>query len=238
MNMHSVPVLQSPTATESRPQRCIGCPLSDAHGLFETSPHSMPKCYFDNVAVEEHEAIPASYDKHPGIAVVRRGLIVRQREDSNGNATAVDVVGPGQAFRTGVAPSDSNDGGDTVTGYAVERALLCMYSKPELPQTDVSSQMYHLMMQSIDRMERFIVARARATSESRVASLLCALQDSLGPRRQGRIPASLRQQDMASLLFLRHESVCRALRSLREGGLVSCDADGIRIIDRVALQQV
>jgi len=225
-------------AGQEAPRRCISCPISDAHPVFTLGEDGKHQCEFDNVAVEARQPLPTSYGAAAGVAVVRRGLVVRQRDDGRGVVTAMDVVGPGQAFRTSTAAPDGQLHAHAVTGYAVDRTLLCIYEKPELPETNLSGELYALLGESLDRVERFIVARARPAAVSRLAALLCVLQDSLGPRHHGGIPGSLQQQDMASLLFMRHESVCRALRSLQNKELISRDGDGIVILDRAGLELV
>lgn len=189
----------------------------------ESGPSS---CHFENITVEPRQEIPARFDQQVGFALVRRGLVIRQRPDGQGRPVAVDAVGPGQGYRTG--------GG---SGYAVERTLLCVRTGLGDSNDDLVPRMGDVLMQSIDRMEQLMLARARPTAESRVSALLCALQQVLGPRGEHRIPSDLLQQDMAALLSMRHESVCRALRALREHGVISRDSDGIRIVDRAQLQQ-
>lgn len=198
--------------------RCLGCPMGEA---------GPSACHFESITIEARQEIPERYDAHLGFALVRRGLLIRQRRDAGDRTVAVDIVGPGQGYRTGQG-----------TGYAVERTLLCVRSAPGFDVGQVMPGIGEMLLQCADRKERLMVARARATAEARVAALLTTLQDVLHTHPADGIPAELLQQDMAALLSMRHESVCRALRTLRERGSIRRDADGIQIVDRAALEAV
>ena len=66
---------------------------------------------------------------------------------------------------------------------------------------------------------------------------LDTLADTLSPsRRRDRIPAGLQQRDLAHLLGMRHETVCRALGTLEHKGAVMREPDGLRIADRTILE--
>jgi len=188
------------------------------------------------VSLASRQPIPPRWFGTYGLAVVRRGLLVRQRVDACGAATAIDALGPG-----GAAPL--SEGGEVSGGgYAADDALICLCPRralrsaiEEAPPT--AADVISLHAAALERIERMAEARGRATALSRVASLVCALADTLSPpRRLDLIPASLQQRDLAALLAMRHESVCRALGTL-EGreGLLRGD-DGIRILDRSILE--
>lgn len=135
-----------------------------------------------------------------------------------------------------------SDGDDASAGYAVEDALLCLCPRRRLRAAiDVGAptagQIVELHAASLDRVERIVAARARATAAARVAGLLCALADTLSPpRRLTLIPAALQQRDLAALLSMRHESVCRALAALSKRGAIVRDPEGIRLADRARLE--
>ena len=57
-------------------------------------------------------------------ALVRRGIVVRQRVSSAGHVTAIDIAGPASAI-------PMNADGAWV-GYAVDDALFCLVPKPAL----------------------------------------------------------------------------------------------------------
>jgi hypothetical protein len=86
-------------------------------------------------------------------------------------------------------------------------------------------------------MERLADARARPGAAAKIAALLCALSDTLRPG-SSRIPAEFLQRDLAGLVSIRHESVCRVLRDFARHGLISKDGDGIMLLDRPQLQAV
>jgi CRP-like cAMP-binding protein len=100
-----------------------------------------------------------------------------------------------------------------------------------------SAQIVALYASALDRLERIAHARSRSTALARVAALLCALADTLSPpRRLAYVPAALQQRDLAALLGMRHESVCRAVGTLARHGAVSRTGDGIALIDRAHLE--
>jgi CRP-like cAMP-binding protein len=101
----------------------------------------------------------------------------------------------------------------------------------------VALQIYQLQSETISRMERLADARARPGAAAKIAALLCALADTLRPGTD-RIPADLLQRDLAGLVSIRHESVCRVLRDFTRHGLIAKDGDGIVLADRAQLQAV
>jgi hypothetical protein len=195
---------------------------------------------FDSLAVEARSALPATWLSRYSFAVVRRGYLIRQRADSAGRATAVDAVGPGCGF-----PLDrtlATYGGARVLGYAVTRALVALaegeaFERNLLEGGPSALAVHQLESEAIARMERLADARARPGAAAKVAALLCALADTLRPG-SGRIPAEFLQRDLASLVSIRHESVCRVLRDFSRHGLISKDSEGILLADRAQLQAV
>lgn len=195
---------------------------------------------FDSLAVEARSALPATWLSRYSFAVVRRGYLIRQRADPAGRATAVDAVGPGACF-----PLDrtlATYGGARVLGYAVTRSLVCLCDNETLERglTDggtTALQTFQLQSEAIARMERLADARARPGAAAKIAALLCALADTLRPG-SGRIPAEFLQRDLAGLVSIRHESVCRVLRDFSRHGLIAKDSDGIVLADRAQLQAV
>jgi CRP-like cAMP-binding protein len=185
--------------------------------------------------VAARQPLPPRWFESYGLALVRRGVVVRQRLDADGSATAVDVVGPGGAMLL-------SDGGDAShTGYAVDDALLCLCPRRRLQDAidagaPTSAQVVSLISAALDRVERIAQARSRPNATSRLASLLWALSETLSPPRQlACIPAALQQRDMAALLAMRHESVCRAMRFLERRGTLARTGEGVRLLDRERL---
>jgi CRP-like cAMP-binding protein len=195
---------------------------------------------FDSLAVEARSALPATWLSRYGFAVVRRGYLIRQRADPAGRATAVDAVGPGCSFPLDRALAAY--GGARVLGYAVTRANVCLCDGETLERGlaeggPMAVQLHQLQSETIARMERLADARARPGAAAKIAALLCALADTLRPG-SGRIPAEFLQRDLAGLVSIRHESVCRVLREFGRHGLIAKDSDGIVLADRAQLQAV
>ncbi len=195
-------------------------------------------CALRCVTLESRQPFPESWRGTFGMALVRRGFVIRQRVDSLGRATALDALGPGSAMPVGGA----DDSG--ATGYAASAAMVCLCPTGALHHAvDASPSGAHDVVDAqstmLERVERIADARGRPRAITRVAQLLCTLSDTLcASRRLSVIPADLQQRDLAALLALRHESVCRALGSLTRRRVVQRDALGVRIVDRAALEVI
>ncbi len=223
---------------------CLDCPATRAgilHGLVGESSES---CQFESLAVEPRETVPLKWFGRFALGIVRRGLLIRQRTDARGRVTAVDVVGPGGLFPVEHQRNGAQDG-SMAAGYAATRTLICL-CEPESVNAglvaggDTAVDLSKLYLDALYRMERLADARARPNTDSRVAALLCALVDTLTPSAEptARVPAGFLQRDLAALLSMRHESVCRVLRAFADNGLISRDAEGIQLLDRAQLAAV
>ncbi len=208
------------------PHRVLGALVSPEEG----------SCAFRCVFVAARQPLPLRWSVAYGIAFVRRGVLVRERVDAGGTATVVDVVGPG-----GVIPLPAAaDGG--APGYAAADALVCLCPRRPLrlaidAGAPMAGQIVGLHAAALERVERIAEARSRGGAVERVAALICALSDTLAPPRTlDLIPAALQQRDLAAVLAMRHESVCRALARLERRGALLRERDGIRLLDRGKLE--
>jgi len=215
---------------------CPDCPAARNRILERLVGTGDERCAFRCLFVGARQPLPPRWFASYGLALVRRGIVVRQRVDSQGSATAVDAVGPG-----GAVPL--SEGGDaSSSGYAADDALLCLCPRRPLSAAvdagaPMSSQVVALHAAALDRVERLAVARFPTSAVARVAALLCALADTLSPpRRLPCVPAALQQRDLAALLSMRHESVCRSLGVLERRGAIERCEDGIRLLDRPRLE--
>jgi hypothetical protein len=196
---------------------CIDCPAA-RHGQFaDLLPRCSRPCALRSVTVAARAQLPARWFGAYALALVRRGVVVRQRIDAQGRATAVDVVGAG-----GLVPLD-------VVGahaaYAAVDTMLCLLPREH---SDVAlKDALALHVATLDRVERVAEARARRSTRARVAGLLCAVADPV---------LALQQRDLAALLALRHESVCRALRAFEREGMIARSSGALRIVDRARLE--
>ena len=199
-----------------------------------------PSCAFHSVTVEAREPLPDRWFGSYGIALVRRGVVIRQRVDAQGRATAVDAAGAGCLVSL-TEPAGPISAG----GYAATRLLVCLCPADVADREvrsgadGVANDLVRMQREALERLERIADARARTTVESKVSALLVTLADTLSPpKRRTRIPAGLQQRDMAVLLGIRHESVCRVLGQLEKRGAVRREPDGIRLLDRGLLESV
>lgn len=215
---------------------CPDCPATRTGVLTGLVTTREAPCAFRCVSVAARQPLPPGWSSGYSLAMVRRGIVIRQRVDASGSATAVDAIGPG-----GAAPlSDGPEGSST--GYAADDALICMCPEPAMSSAvdagaPTSGQVVGIHRAALERVERIAEARGRGTALGRVAAMLCALADTLSPpRRLDTIPSTLQQRDLAGLLGLRHESVCRAFGVLEERGAIRRSSDGTHLVDRGLLE--
>jgi CRP-like cAMP-binding protein len=221
---------------------CLGCPAIARDVLRDlVVPDAPSACLFDSHALEARERVPAAWLARHGLAIVRRGYLIRERVDAAGLTAAIDVVGPGCCFPIDTA---GDSGRPRIAVYAVTRALVCACSAGAVDGAiehggRAARELHALEREALTRMERLAEARARSSPHEKVAALLCAMADTLRPgQRAAPIPGDFHQRDLAALLSIRHESVCRALRDLTKRGLIIRGADGIAIADQAKLERV
>jgi hypothetical protein len=215
---------------------CPDCPATRNDVLGRLLGERGGRCALRCVFVGARQPLPPRWWWTYGLALVRRGHVVRQRVESHGAATAIDAIGPGGA----VPLSEGGDSGNS--GYAAEDALICLCPRrPLRAEIDAGAptapQVVGLHIAALDRVERIAAARSAPTAVARVGALLCTLADTLSPpRRLALVPAGLQQRDLAALLSMRHESVCRALGVLERRGALQRTGEGIRLLDRTRLE--
>lgn len=225
------------------PRVCPDCPAVKSRVL-EGLARREGGCAFRCVALTARQPFPLSWGALYGFALVRRGIVVRQRVDSAGRVATVDIAGPGSALPIGGPDGGEGMGDDGAGGYAVDDAMLCLCPSSAFDEAVgdgatgargvVSAQATILR-----RVERIAEARSRSSAASRVAALLVAIGDTLSPGRVlSVIPEAIQQRDLASLLALRHESVCRAVASLESKGLVRRGDEGLVLVDRAGLDML
>lgn len=219
---------------QSRSRACPDCPATRI-GMLEGLVHTPAGCAFHCISVAARQPLPAGWIGTYSLALIRRGIVIRQRVDPRGRATAIDIAGPGSALPI----ADVTD--ESAMAYAVDDAMLCLCTSELLDSTvdagsDGARGVVRASASVLSRVERIADARSRATAPSRVAALLVTLADTLSTPPQTSIPAAIQQRDLAALVALRHESVCRVLTTFAREGLVERGPNGIRIVDRQALE--
>ena len=215
---------------------CFDCPAARRDALMDLVGDSRESCRLVCRAVEAREPLPGSWGRSSWFGLVRRGIVLRQHTDRRGHVTAVDAAGPGclLPLRSTEAPQ----------GFAVSRLLVCLGAEAPLgrwieEQPQVGVDLLRLQREAMERVERYAAARTRSAAKSRLAAVLCILQDTLSPSRKlTAIPSDLQQRDLAALLGMRHETVCRVLGQFEREGLVRKGPEGLEIVDRAALEQV
>ena len=214
---------------------CPDCPAVQSC-ILEGLARRETGCAFRGMTVAARQPLPPRWRGDYDFALVRRGIVVRQRVDGSGRATSIDIAGPGSALPIGAHDDDG------AGGYAVDDLMLCLCPADSFAEAvgagatgarDVVSAQASILK----RVERIAEARSRTSATSRVAALLLAICDTLSPSRTlDAIPTAIQQRDLALLLALRHESVCRSMASLEKNGLVERSPSGLRLVDRPALE--
>lgn len=220
---------------------CPDCPAVRSRVL-EGLARRAGGCAFRCVGLEARQPFPAQWGGTYGFALVRRGIVIRQRVDAAGRAASIDIAGPGSALPIGGPLGGESD--DGAGGYAVDAAMLCLCPSSAFDEAvgggaTNARGVVNAQTTILRRVERITEARSRSSATARVAALLVAIGDTLSPGRVlSEIPEAIQQRDMASLLALRHESVCRSVASLESKGLVRRGDGGLVLVDRAGLEMV
>lgn len=211
---------------------CLDCPLARSGMLTSQLPGVTP-CVFEVGRLVARQHVPPRWWSRYLFGVVRRGVLIRTRENGSGRGVAVDIGGSGCFFPLASSGPARNQG-----AYAANRFIACLYPDGTPDGGALQGELLEAAARTIGRLERLADARGRIGSEAQVAALLCVLSDELTPRRTVlRLPWDLQRRDLAAVLGLRRETLSRALRRLAEQGLVARDRDGLRLMDRAGLER-
>jgi len=224
-----IPSLRVGCEGEAYCAACPDCPGGRRGVLEVLVGRTKSTCRFETAVVDERAFAPASWNERYGFGLVRRGVLVRQRVDAEGFATAIDAAGPGCLFWI--------DRGGAELGYAATDLIVCLCPRASLDDalerhTEIGRDLLRLQREANLRVERLTEARGAPTVRARVARLLRVLSETLSPpRTRTRLPSGLQQRDMSKLLGVRHETFCRALKKLETAGAIQRSPDGIAILD-------
>jgi CRP-like cAMP-binding protein len=208
---------------------CPDCPAFRVRAPSQLLPGPTSECAFESLRIDARSPLPDRWHDGAALALVRRGIVVRQRVDSRGRVVTIDAAGIGS-----VVPVDT-------TGarlWAVSDAVLCLLppTGAEIWSRRNGADVVGMLRVVLDRVERLAEVRGRSTSIARTALLFCVLGDTLTPTPRSFIPAEIPQRTMAAIAGLRQESVCRAIKRLVKRGWVMRDERGFQILDRPALE--
>jgi CRP-like cAMP-binding protein len=209
---------------------CPDCPAFHACVPSELLPGPMRACGFESLRIDARTPLPDRWHEGATMALVRRGIVVRQRVDARGRAVTIDAAGAGT-----VVPIDPERAARI---WAVTDAVLCLLTPKSAEQwcRQSGADVAKVMAIVLDRVERIAEARGRNTVMGRTASLLCVLSDTLTPSPRSHVPSELPQRTMAALAAIRQESMCRVLKRLVKREAIRRDERGIHILDRAALE--
>ena len=206
-------------------------------------------CVMRCLPIDARQPLPVRWRGEYSLALVRRGIVIRQRVDPAGRAAAIDIAGPSSALPIAALADDG------AAGYAVDDVMLCLASAETLETAidhdnqrrrangktgrSITRDLVLAQAAMRERVERIAEARTRTAALSRVACLLLAIADTLTPAiRLSTIPPAIQQRDLAALVALRHESVCRSIATLESRGIIARSPNGIQIVGRAELEMV
>jgi CRP-like cAMP-binding protein len=219
---------------------CIGCPAQRMN-VFESLVHGgRGWCQMPSIALQARQVLPATWQTEYAYAFVRRGFVVRQINDENGDTSSVDVAGPGCLLTTAALPPLHSR--VAISGYAANDALICALSVRVVENVvsgggDHVRELVALLGASARRVEMISYARSQKDAARAVASLLLTLSSCLAPPAVlSTIPNGLQQRDLAALLGIRHETMSRVITDFEKRGVVARGEDGIQLISLDALR--
>lgn len=202
-----------PTAN-SADKACPDCPAVRERKLLVLIGEGKSACQLHSQAIEARMPLPTAWSERYAFAIVRRGWVIRSRVDVRGNHTAVDLVGPGA-----LVPLMSSGDGSLPSGFAATRALVCLCPHDAMDESKAPASLaFDLMRMSheaLERVERIADARGRETAAEKVSALLAVISEFRGGKSGPKgLPDGLQQRDIAALLQLRPETVCRVLKAI------------------------
>src|SRR5690606_4006099 len=110
------PEHEEPRERASYAAACPDCPGSRLNVLEALVGATKESCAFSTAHLGSRQPLPVHWGSF-GVALVRGGVIVRQRIDSEGHATSIDAAGPGCLL-----PFDD----EAAHGYAVGDVIVCL----------------------------------------------------------------------------------------------------------------
>lgn len=171
----------------------------------------------------------------PKLALVHRGQARVKMVSKEGRAVAVRYAGPGQVIGLPAAIAQGAPAGaDAVT--ACELSLLNVSTLRRFATTDPSvswllaQQVCQIMYETLDFMGDNLFGSVQQRVSRHLLDLASNSHDGL--------VVKVEQQELADAIGSVREVVARALRKLREAGLVERDASGLRILDPSGLHRL
>lgn len=200
-------------ATGPGERSCPDCPLARA-GRLEALVGGTRGCALRAYPLEARQPLPSTWGERHSVGIVRRGWVLRSRSDGRGHQTAVDLAGPGSLIPLRIRGEHA-----VPSGLAATRAIVCLVPDDVLGarsgDATLLRDLLDMKADALDRVERIADARGRETAGDKVAALIDALAEMRGPTHPRGVPDGLQQRDLAALLQIRPETVCRELRKVR-----------------------
>jgi CRP/FNR family cyclic AMP-dependent transcriptional regulator len=175
-------------------------------------------------------------DEQPRAIVVRQGLLRLYGSSEDGREVLIryartgDVLGLAQVLGGGRPPVAIQ----ALTGASVLALRISVLRR--LFETDAAvaracaTELARQLIRAFDEIaeEAFFTVRQRVSRQ---------LLDLSGYRSDGTLVASVTQQELADAIASSREVVARALRELREAGLIGSSRRGITVLDPMALRE-
>lgn len=198
---------------------CVNCPAIRA-SVFSDALRGERDCVFRRASLGPREALPPDWAEEHAFLLVERGVIVVEGWLENGHPVATDVVGPGGMVL--LTPRET-------FGHAASETRVCLMPRATKEHLGVDGWRDIAMLEgtAIQRLHRLTLARSQRTARAKVLALLRVLGETLyADEPRAWLISSLQQGDLAELVGLRRETVCRAFAQLEKEGIVVRTADG------------
>ena len=161
--------------------------------------------------------------------------VVRLMED--GRRQVGEFLLPGDLF--GFDALETHDfAAEAVTEVVLRRYPRRMVEALAESHLALARRLRELTATSLRTTHVLLLLLGRKTACERIASFLLEMAERLPQGHGGMLGLPMSRTDMADHLGLTIETVCRALAHLRREGIIMVDRAGVRIRDRVALEQI
>jgi CRP-like cAMP-binding protein len=227
-------------ATAAR-KTCRECPAERLNVFDSLVREGRDSCQLVTASVEARASFQPRWAVEFAYALVRQGVVVRECIDTRGSASAIDAAGAGCLIPLSATVDSMTR--MAYAAFAAGPATVCLLPYDTIERLVASGggpvqELLDLQTQAMRRVELLTHVRSLRDALRAVGALLLALSDTLTPpARTDLIPAGLQQRDLAHLLSIRHETVCRSIGHLEAQGIVERASAGIRILDRARLEQ-
>lgn len=189
--------------------------------------------------VAAEQVLLLQQDEGEGLVVIQAGLAKVRAFSADGEEAVLALLGPGDLLGEMAVLSAEGRNADVVALTPLQAVKLRAAAYRELLHNDgaIALALARLLAARLSALNsRFLLRGADATTRLLAVLLHLARTGSRGQDPLGLIPP-LPQRELAAMAGLSRETTSRTLNQLRERGLVSGDAHGLRIADLQCLRK-